>query len=238
MATLGCQEIELTDRNLAQPRRWLLGANPALARLITETLKSEEWLTNLVKLEGLLKYVNDKTFCQKWRAVKQQNKTRLFDFIQDNLGITPNRKALVDVQIKRIHQVRSFSAVFGWWEVVREAETDDCFVDALTQYKRQQMNIFSIIFRYLELKKLSPEERARVVPRLCVFAGKAAPGYFLAKTLIRLVNAVANHINVDRDTAEYLQVAFLPDYNVSLAEIVIPASDISEHISTAGTEAS
>ncbi|GAA5953375.1 hypothetical protein JCM3765_005018 [Sporobolomyces pararoseus] len=195
--------------NGVTPRRWLLQANPSLARLITESLGSEDWLTDLTKLEGLLQFTNDKRFTQKWRAVKQENKRRLFDVIQDTLGITPNRKALVDVQIKRIHQ-----------------------------YKRQQMNIFSIIFRYLELKKLSPQERSRVVPRLSVFAGKAAPGYFLAKTLIRLVNAVANVINVDPDTSEYLQVVFLPDYTVSLAEIVIPASDISEHISTAGTEAS
>ncbi|GAA6010057.1 hypothetical protein JCM11491_005847 [Sporobolomyces phaffii] len=195
--------------NGVTPRRWLLQANPSLARLITDALKSEDWLTDLTKLEGLSKFANDKAFCQKWFAVKQENKRRLFDFIQDTLGITPNRRALVDVQIKRIHQ-----------------------------YKRQQMNIFSIIFRYLELKKLSPAERARVVPRLSVFAGKAAPGYFLAKTLIKLVNAVANVINADPDTAEYLQVVFIPDYSVSLAEIIIPASDISQHISTAGTEAS
>ncbi|GAA5831244.1 hypothetical protein JCM5353_008628 [Sporobolomyces roseus] len=184
-------------------------ANPSLARLITDTLKSEEWLTDLTKLEGLAKHVEDQAFCQKWRAIKQENKRRLFDYIQDNLGITPNRKALVDIQIKRIHQ-----------------------------YKRQYMNILGVIFRYIELKKLSPSARARVVPRLSVFAGKAAPGYYIAKATIKLISAVAAVINVDPDTAEYLQCVFVPDYSVSLAEILVPASDISEHISTAGTEAS
>ncbi|GAA6063738.1 hypothetical protein JCM10212_000777 [Sporobolomyces blumeae] len=191
------------------PRRWLLQANPALAKFVTETLRSEEWLTDLSKLEGLMKYATDKTVQGKWRAIKARNKTRLFDYIQDTIGITPNRRALIDCQVKRIHL-----------------------------YKRQPMNIFAIIYRYVELKKMKPEDRARVVPRLSVIAGKAAPGYYLAKLTIRLINAVAKFINTDPDTAEYLQVVFLPDYSVSLAEIIIPASDISEHISTAGTEAS
>ncbi|TAN30751.1 hypothetical protein EPN29_14250 [bacterium] len=107
---------------------------------------------------------------------------------------------------------------------------------------------------------MSPADRKRLVPRLSVFAGKAAPGYYIAKLIIRLCNAVSKTINADKDIRESLSVAFLPDYSVrsaspslarngcsrlaqyhaqvSLAEIIIPASDISEHISTAGTEAS
>ncbi|GAA5933798.1 hypothetical protein JCM1841_002128 [Sporobolomyces salmonicolor] len=190
-------------------RRWLLQCNPALAKLITETLGSDDWLHDLAKLEQLTKYAKDKAFQQQFVACKQANKKRLCDYITDTLGLRTNPKALIDVQVKRIHE-----------------------------YKRQWMNILGVIFRYLQIKKMSPADRKRLVPRLSVFAGKAAPGYYIAKSCIRLINAVASVINVDKDVCDYLQVAFLPDYSVSLAEVIIPASDISEHISTAGTEAS
>ncbi|BGO98700.1 Non-essential glycogen phosphorylase [Rhodotorula toruloides] len=190
-------------------RRWLLQCNPSLAKLITDTLGSDEWVVNLDKLEGLTKYAKDKAFQKKWAACKQANRERLCDYIEATLGLTVNRHALIDVQVKRIHE-----------------------------YKRQFMNILGVIFRYLQLKKMSPADRKRLVPRLSVFAGKAAPGYYIAKLIIRLCNAVSKTINADKDIRESLSVAFLPDYSVSLAEIIIPASDISEHISTAGTEAS
>lgn len=106
------------------------------------------------------------------------------------------------------------------------------------EYKRQTMNILGVIYRYIQLKKLTPEQRKQVVPRLSVFAGKAAPGYYIAKLVIRLINAVSKTIVADKDVNEALNVVFLPDYSVGLAEIIIPANDISEHISTAGTEAS
>jgi starch phosphorylase len=106
------------------------------------------------------------------------------------------------------------------------------------QYKRQQLNIFGVIHRYLTIKAMAPEERKKVVPRVSIFGGKAAPGYWMAKTIIHLINCVGIVVNKDKDIGDLLKVIFLEDYNVSKAEIICPASDISEHISTAGTEAS
>jgi starch phosphorylase len=100
------------------------------------------------------------------------------------------------------------------------------------------MNIFGVIHRYLAIKSMSPEERKKQVPRVSIFGGKAAPGYWMAKTIIHLINSVGAVVNNDKDVGDLLKVIFIEDYNVSKAEIIIPASDISEHISTAGTEAS
>lgn len=102
------------------------------------------------------------------------------------------------------------------------------------------MNILQIISFYLKMKKMNMDERIEAFgPGICkIFAGKAASAYVNAKIIIKLINAVADKVNNDLDTKDLLRVVFIPNYNVSLAEIIFPATDVSEQISTAGMEAS
>jgi starch phosphorylase len=111
----------------------------------------------------------------------------------------------------------------------------DVQVKRIHEYKRQLLNALHVIHLYL---RIAEDGATLDAPRVCLFAGKAAPEYFLAKLVIRLIANVAAVVNADPRTAGQLRVAFVPDYRVSLAEQIIPAADLSEQISTAGTEAS
>jgi glycogen phosphorylase len=191
------------------PRRWLHQANPRLSELIASKTGGLDFLKDLTMLNKLEEFVDDKAFRKEWQEIKYANKVRLAKHIKTTTGVTVNPSALFDVQVKRIHE-----------------------------YKRQQLNVFGVIHRYLTIKAMSPEDRKKLAPRVSIFGGKAAPGYWMAKAIIHLINSVGNVINADKDVGDLLKVIFLEDYNVSKAEVIIPASDISEHISTAGTEAS
>lgn len=109
----------------------------------------------------------------------------------------------------------------------------DCQIKRIHEYKRQLLNVLHLIHLYNQIKA-----GAAFVPRTVIFAGKAAPGYFLAKLMIRLINAVADRINHDADAQTLLKAVFITNYGVSLAEKIIPAADLSEQISIAGSEAS
>ena len=138
-----------------------------------------------------------------------ENKQKLADLIKQKTGVEVPTNALFDIQVKRIHE-----------------------------YKRQLLNVFGIIHRYNALKAMSPDERKKQVPRVCIVGGKAAPGYDMAKRIIKLVSAVGDTVNKDPDIGDLLKVVFIPDYNVSSAEVIMPGAELSQHISTAGTEAS
>jgi len=191
-------------------RRWLHHCNPGLSALITEATGSEDWAQKAEELKGILSKLDDSEYFLKWLSVKQSNKQSLATYIHEQLGIQLNPESqLFDIQVKRIHE-----------------------------YKRQTLNIFGVIYRYLTILESSQEERNKMTPRAVIIGGKAAPGYYAAKKLIKLINNVSNVINSDSTVGDLLKLVFIPNYNVSIAEIIIPAADINEQISTAGTEAS
>jgi len=111
----------------------------------------------------------------------------------------------------------------------------DVQVKRIHQYKRQHLNALQVIAQYLRIKNGITKN---IAPRTIIFGGKAAPGYFMAKLMIRFINGIADVVNADPDMEGLLRVVFLPDYNVKLGEQVYPATDLSEQISTAGKEAS
>jgi len=157
--------------------------------------------------------VDDADFCRRFRDIKRENKQRLARTIASLLDVEVNVDAMFDVQVKRIHE-----------------------------YKRQLLNLLYVVVRYLRI--LDRHEQggeaavADVVPRVVIIAGKAAPGYWMAKAVIKLINNVARVINADPRVGDRLKLCFLPDYDVSLAQEIMPAADLSQQISTAGMEAS
>jgi starch phosphorylase len=200
----------INQTNGVTPRRWLLECNSGLAGLITEKI-GDGWIDDLEQLQKIAPLATDADFQSRYIAVKSQNKQRLADMVKDRTGITLNTDAMFDTQIKRIHE-----------------------------YKRQHMNILEAIALYNAIKAdpKGTKRGAAWQPRVKIFAGKAAPSYFFAKLIIKLINDVAAVVNNDPIIGDKLKIVFLPNYNVSMAEILIPGSDLSEQISTAGFEAS
>ncbi|KAG8054731.1 hypothetical protein GUJ93_ZPchr0001g29901 [Zizania palustris] len=191
------------------PRRWLRFCNPELSEIVTKWLKTDQWTSNLDLLTGLRKFADDEKLHAEWASAKLASKKRLAKHVLDVTGVTIDPNSLFDIQIKRIHE-----------------------------YKRQLLNILGAVYRYKKLKEMSAEERQKVTPRTIMVGGKAFATYTNAKRIVKLVNDVGAVVNNDPDVNKYLKVVFIPNYNVSVAEVLIPGSELSQHISTAGMEAS
>jgi starch phosphorylase len=191
--------------NGVTPRRWLLLANPALARTITDAI-GDGWITDLSQLCKLKPLAEDRGFRASFRAATRETKSHFAKWLKSKSGETVDPDTMFDCQIKRIHE-----------------------------YKRQLLNALRIVVLYNRMRR-NPE--LEMAPRTFFFAGKAAPDYHLAKLIIKFINNLAGTIDGDPAMRGLLKVVFLPEYNVSLAERLIPASDVSNQISTAGYEAS
>ncbi len=195
--------------NGVTPRRWLAQANPGLAALVDRHI-GPAWRLDLSRLAQLAPLAEDAGFRSEFLAIKHANKARLAAHIAAATGINADPASLFDVQVKRIHE-----------------------------YKRQLLNLLQVVARYQAmLAQPDGPDGQGWVPRTVVFAGKAASSYVAAKNVIRLIHDVGQVINHDRRIAGRLKLVFVPNYGVSVAEVIMPAADLSEQISTAGTEAS
>jgi len=191
--------------NGVTPRRWLLMANPALARTITEAI-GDGWMTDLSQLSKLKPLAGDKGLRDGFRKAKREAKSQFADWLKSTSGETVDPESIFDSQIKRIHE-----------------------------YKRQLLNALRVVVLYNRLRE---NPNLDMTPRTFFFSGKAAPAYQLAKVIIKFINNLAGTIDGDPAMRGRLKVLFLPEYCVSLAERLIPATDVSNQISTAGYEAS
>ncbi len=194
--------------NGVTPRRFIKLANPRLSDVITEGLGTDKWLSDLELLKGLIPLADDDEFVKKFAAVKQANKVDFSNFAKRKYGFDIDPNTMINTMVKRLHE-----------------------------YKRQALKILSVIADYADIKsgKVSADD---VMPRTIVFGAKAAPGYYLAKQTIQLINNVARVINNDPDVKGKLNVYFPWNYNIELAMNLIPATDLDEQISQAGKEAS
>ena len=164
-----------------------------------------DFLKDLELIGGLKDQVSDETVAQ-FNAIKRKKKEQLCHVIAKHEGIMLNPDFMFDVQVKRLHL-----------------------------YKRQLMNILSVVDIYFRLKEGRLPD---FYPTVFIFGAKSAPGYMDAKSVIRYINRVARMINSDPAVADKMKVVFVQNYNCSYAEHIIPAADVSEQISPAGTEAS
>jgi glycogen phosphorylase len=199
-------------------RRWLLHCNPQLAKVITEKI-GDEWITNFSKISEFAQFSEDPATQNQLLEIKQENKQNLISFLKEK------------------YQSKLFKSKEDQFATIPFLSTSQIFsshIKRFHEYKRQLLTILNALMIYNDFLE-NPQSRQ---PRAIIFAGKAAPGYEMAKNIIQLVYCVAKKINNDRATQGKLNVVFVENYNVSAAEKIIPASDLSIQVSTAGMEAS
>ncbi len=191
-------------------RRWLYNCNPLLSQFITKRI-GKGWITEFTQIEKLAPFASDPQSQKEFLQIKKKNKEELLRFLaRENFIRDANGKIIAHPH------VLSSDALF------------DVQVKRFHEYKRQLLNALHLIMLY-------QEGRSRI-GRLSIFGGKAAPGYERAKQILQLICAIGRKFH--ETSNEHLCIAFIENYNVSRAEMIIPASDLSEQISAAGWEAS
>ena len=187
-------------------RRWLALCNSELSDMISCKLTNRDWITDLTQLKALEVFSDDDKVIDQFSQIKDLKKQQLAEYIMHRENIEIDPNSIFDIQIKRLHE-----------------------------YKRQLLNILTILYIYREIKSGNLKDFHKTT---FIFGGKSAPGYRRAKSIIKLINEVAALIDSDEVVRDIIKVVFISNYNVSYAEKLVAAADVSEQISTAGTEAS
>lgn len=185
-------------------RRWLMHCNHELTAFI-DKLIGEGYKKDALELEKLGAFINNNEVLAELDEIKKLKKKHLKEFLKKAQGVEIDENSIFDIQIKRLHE-----------------------------YKRQQLNVLYIIYKYLEIKK----GHCPTTPITFIFGAKAAPAYVIAKDIIHLILSLQELINNDPVASRYIKVVMVENYNVSKAEKLIPACDVSEQISLASKEAS
>ena len=185
-------------------RRWLMHCNHELTAFI-DKLIGEGYKKDALELEKLGAFIDNNEVLAELDGIKKLKKKHLKEFLKKSQGVEIDENSIFDIQIKRLHE-----------------------------YKRQQLNVLYIIYKYLEIKK----GHCPTTPITFIFGAKAAPAYVIAKDIIHLILSLQELINNDPVTSRYIKVVMVENYNVSKAEKLIPACDVSEQISLASKEAS
>lgn len=198
-------------------RRWLLECNRDLAKFLTKRI-GDGWITDFPQIAKIADFAEDQNTIDEFLEIKAKNKQRLVDFLYIN---NPHRNKEGDPS-EPCAIIDPFSMF-------------DMQIKRIHEYKRQLLNLLHIIMRWQALQQNPGSIKCK---RTHFIGGKAAAGYEAAKDTIRLANAIARRINDDPATNGFLKLIYVENYNVSRAEMLIPAADLSEQISTAGMEAS
>lgn len=185
-------------------RRWLMHCNHELTTFI-DKLIGEGYKKDALELEKLGAFIDNNEVLAELDGIKKLKKKHLREFLKKSQGVEIDENSIFDIQIKRLHE-----------------------------YKRQQLNVLYIIYKYLEIKK----GHCPTTPITFIFGAKAAPAYVIAKDIIHLILSLQELINNDPVASRYIKVVMVENYNVSKAEKLIPACDVSEQISLASKEAS
>lgn len=198
-------------------RRWILNSNPKLTEFINKRIGSK-WITDFLEIDKLHKFASDKTSQEEFLEIKKNNKEHLISFLSQDNPVRDSKGKIIAHS-----SVLDSDALF------------DVHIKRFHEYKRQLLNALHIL---VEANELEQNLSSRKIKRMVIIGGKAAPGYDMAKYIIILFNCIARKINSHPKISEKLKLAFVENYNVSKAEIIIPAADISQQISAAGYEAS